>query len=198
MDSADHVLLLLWPHGDTRPHLDALPQPATIEVSVGPLTKGDLEDRPYPAYAAYNVDPRVDPAAPAEARFGDALALVDHQVSVDDAGGARTYTFRLWWRAEAEPPADYTAFVYLCNERCTADGLLVQDDAQPGTPFYPTSLWRPQDVVVDTRTLDLPPTAPPNPTVGVGLYAWPTLERLTITEPPGPWLDDVLLLPSDD
>ena len=208
LEEADHVLLLLWPYGDLEPQLAALPRPATIKVDVGPLTRGDLEDEPYPAYAAYEIGPGADPTADVagrfrdtrsrDTRFRDTLSLVDYSVDVTSGDLRRSYTVQLNWRAEMAPSADYTAFVYLCDERCTASTILAQDDAQPGTTFYPTSLWRPGVVVVDTRTLHLPATAPPTVTVGVGLYAWPNMERLAITEPPGPWLDDILLIPTAD
>jgi 4-amino-4-deoxy-L-arabinose transferase-like glycosyltransferase len=195
---ADRMLLLLWPYGSLRTDLSSLPHPATIEVDVGPLTRGDLEHDPYPAYAAYTVTPRPNPGAASIARFEVPITLADHHVDVTRGDGERTYAVRLSWRAEAEIAENHTAFVYLCDERCTAANLLAQSDAQPGTEFYPTSLWRPGDVVVDTRTLQVSASAPSAPTVGVGLYAWPSLERLTIVEPPGPWLDDVLLLPNRD
>lgn len=74
---------------------------------------------------------------------------------------------------------------------------MAQDDAQPGDGYYPTHLWHPGDVVVDAHTLELPAGELTAPKIAVGLYAWPTLERLPVTTPSGSTAD-MLILPVGD
>ena len=192
----DRSLIVLWPHGDLQATLEPLPHPATVEVRVGPLTRGDLEERPYPAYASYYVTPIAEQGSGSVARFGDAIELVDYRITPDEMG----WRARLLWRAASKPTEDYTAFVYLCNEICDAERILAQDDAQPGTLFYPTRAWYPGDVIVDDRSLELRADRPaaPSATLAVGLYSWPAMERLPVTEPAGTWSDGMLLLPLEE
>jgi hypothetical protein len=189
----EETLLLLWPYDDLRPYLAALPHPAQIEAHVGPLTRGDLEKKAYPAYASYRVEPLEGRQPAPLARFGASIELID--LAVEAKG--RVWDVRLLWRAQERPDEAYTVFVYACDDRCAGDQLMAQDDAQPGDGYYPTHLWHPGDVVVDVHTLELPPREAATPRVAVGLYTWPTLERLPVTTPAGS-AADMLILPIGD
>jgi len=191
LDLVDRSLVTLWPYGDLETTLAALPHPSTIEVTVGPLTKGDLEEDAYPAYASYYVEPIEQGNTQSLATFGSAIELLSYKIRPDE----RRWSVRLLWRARVRPADDYTAFVYLCDDACTTDRLLAQDDAQPGTAFYPTHMWHPGDVVVDDRYLELPTGEVATPTLALGLYGWPDMQRLPVTEPAGRWQDGMLLLP---
>ncbi len=189
----EEIMLLLWPYDDLRPYLEALPHPAQIEAHAGPLTRGDLEDKAYAAYASYRVEPLQEQQPAPLARFGASIELVD--LAIEAKG--RTWDVRLLWRAQERPDEAYTAFVYVCDDRCAGDRLMAQDDAQPGDGYYPTHLWHPGDVVVDAHTLELPAGELTAPKIAVGLYAWPTLERLPVTTPSGSTAD-MLILPVGD
>lgn len=194
LTSAGPSLLLLWPYGNLESHLAALPHPVRIEPQVGPPTRGDLEDRAYPAYASYLFEPLGgQPAAPL-ARFGESIELVDFTSHTE----GRTQEVRLTWRAAYRPSDDYTVFVSLCETTCTESDRVVQDDQQPGTQFYPTSLWFPGDTVVDIREIELPPGKSAPSKAAVGLYSWPALERLPVTGPSGTEQRDMFVLPTGD
>lgn len=188
---ADQTLLLLWPHGAFQPFLSTLPHPARIEAHAGPLTRGDLEESPYRAYAAYLIEPPREETIRPLARFGESIDLVDYSVEKNE----HAWTVRLEWRAEARLDNDYTAFIYLCEGSCAGGQLAAQHDGQPGDGYYPTSLWHPGDIVVDSHTLELPNASPTAPSIGVGFYTWPNLERLTVTSPSGIAPEDMLVLP---
>ena len=188
----DRTMLLLWPYDDLGNYLAALPSPVRIVPEAGPLTRGDLEEKSYPAYASYVVEPMRDAPSPALAHFGEAIALADF--AVDKEG--ETWDVRLMWRAQKQPEADYTAFVFLCNDRCAAGDVIAQDDAPPGGLYYPTRLWRPGDVVIDVHSLEPPHGEGIQSRIAVGLYEWPTMERLPVTKASAPSHDDMFFLPT--
>jgi hypothetical protein len=123
-------------------------------------------------------------ARPAVARFGspgsgsDVVALMDW--SVDRAGAHAGATLRgeLIWSAETTLRIDYTVFVHLVR-----DGkLIAQHDAPPRDGAYPTTAWRPGEVVPDAFSLSLPADLTPGPaTLEIGLYDLTTLRRLPLS-----------------
>ena len=186
------TLLFLWPYDDLKPYLAELPRPVRIAPRTGPLTRGDLEEKAYPAYASYHIQPMEEHTPTTLARFGDAIELTDVSVERSD----REWRVNLAWSAATAPDTDYTAVVYACDGRCSQ--ATAQDDAQPGGRYYPTHWWRPGDVVVDVRALKLPAEELRTPKLAVGLYAWPSLERLSVTSPSGPARADAFILPLVD
>lgn len=183
----DATLLLLWPYDGIEHYLDLLPRNARIEVHGGPLTRGDLEDAPYAAYVAYAADRRATRPAGYLARFGDQIALTDYAVEASD----QEWQVRLEWEALASPVEDYTVFVHLRD----GERLVAQDDGEPAGGHYPTRLWRSGDVVVDTHVLTPPEDWERKPWLVVGLYVWPTMERLEAVALSGEPLGDELVLP---
>jgi hypothetical protein len=194
LPSAEPILLLLWPYDDLRPYLAALPHPAQIEAHAGPLTRGDLEREAYPGYASYLVEPLTGQQPLPLFRFGESIQLTDLAIEREE----RTWHVRLHWSAQARLDEDYTVFVCVCHDQCAEDELIAQDDAQPGDGYYPTHVWRPGDVVVDVHTLDLPPSEPTASTIAVGLYTWPSLERLPVTTPSGTSVGDMVVVSVGD
>jgi len=108
------------------------------------------------------------PTQPAKQTFGDAIRLAGYDVApvALKPGGAAEIT--LQWQPIARLHADYTTFVHLVN----ADGdKIAQSDHRPGGAYYPTSLWKPGETLIDKHTLALPADLGPAPyTIVVGLY----------------------------
>ncbi len=113
------------------------------------------------------------PARPADARFGDAdpggaIRLLGFDIEPEMLAPGDTATIRLHWQPLHPLGQDYTTFVHLVN----AEGRVVgASDHRPGGVYYPTSLWKPGEVLVDAHSLALaldlgrPPYA-----LEVGLY----------------------------
>jgi len=81
-----------------------------------------------------------------EVRFGEAVALT-HASVVPEQEGARVV---LCWENLQPLLADYTVFVHLED----ASGALIgTGDGPPMQGAFPTSMWRPGDVVLDTHRL---------------------------------------------
>ncbi len=134
---------------------------AGMEVKFDLTPEGALVRVDGPAAAA-------PPAQPAGQTFGDAIRLVGYDVAPDmlKSGGAAAII--LQWQPITRLNADYTTFVHLIN----ANGdKIAQSDHQPGGAYYPTSLWKPGEMLVDRHTLALPADLGQAPyTILVGLY----------------------------
>jgi len=111
-------------------------------------------------------------ANPVGASFGGEIALLGTNSS------ANGRTLELVWQAETQPAADYTVFVHVLRPDGTCCAW--QADAMPRGGTYPTTRWRPGEVVTDSYTIALPDDLPAGEyVVEVGLYRAETGERLT-------------------
>jgi hypothetical protein len=83
----------------------------------------------------------------------------------------------LHWHVDAPLPGDLTTTVQLLD----ANGAkLAQDDRPPGGVYYPTSLWKPGDHLLDRHTLTLPASDAPL-TLLVGMYG--TADQQSLAPP---------------
>jgi 4-amino-4-deoxy-L-arabinose transferase-like glycosyltransferase len=83
----------------------------------------------------------------------------------------------LYWMADEEPPAIYSAFVHLVD----ASGAgWAQDDGPPMGEVYPTARWWPGELLRDRRTVSLPADLPAGLyRLDAGLYDPATMVHLT-------------------
>jgi hypothetical protein len=82
----------------------------------------------------------------------DRVRLVGLDVAPDEAKSGETVSVTLYWKAQAEPPADLRAVVQLW----TFGGRLVgQRDAMPAGDVYPPDLWRAGDLVRDVYRMQI-------------------------------------------
>lgn len=132
--------------------------------------------------SANGADPR-QPTEPQAANFAEAIELVGTTVPprLYDADGQWTgLPTQLHWRTLKPTDKPYTVFLQLLNE----DGVIMTSwDREPFHGLYPTSLWSPDELLMDRFTL--PPPTEPLP-VGryrliTGFYDFATWERLQLT-----------------
>ncbi|RLC78400.1 MAG: hypothetical protein DRJ03_25320 [Chloroflexi bacterium] len=96
--------------------------------------------------------------------------------------GENTITLTLTWQSLQPVSYDATTFVHLKD----ADGeLLAQADRHPLGGRFPTSYWLPGQVVTDTIRLPLTSAYDGPLTLNVGMYTWPSLERLPVVDATG-------------
>ena len=94
---------------------------------------------------------------------------------VEAERGENTITLTLTWQSLQSVSYDATIFLHLRG----ADGeLLAQVDHQPLDGRFPTSYWLSGQVVTDTIHLPLTSAYDGPLTLNVGMYTWPSLERL--------------------
>ena len=125
-------------------------------------------------------------ATPVGATFGGEIALAGYtlfpletEFSEKNSVSSGAATLELVWQAAAQPTADYTVFVHVLN----ADGTCCvwQADTMPRGGAYPTSRWRPGEVVVDAYEIVLPDdVAAGEYAIEVGWYAAETGKRLEV------------------
>jgi len=158
--------LLDSPTGDATPPCD-MPVICRTFVfdSVSFVPQDDL-----PAGATLDVD------------FGDQMRLRGWALEETTAHPGDTLTVTLAWESAVELSEQYVVFVHLLS----SDGAMVaQHDASPVRDLIPASVWTPGTVFRYPVALELPGGLP----VGhyrlvVGVYMWPSLERLDLADAP--------------
>ena len=188
IDVTQPATLFLWPYEDWSQALAARSAPTRIKVTAGPLAKGDLDPQPHVGYLAVQLEPIDGASAPPEAQFENGLSLLGHSVeALDDAH----WRLRTLWQIERPITADQTFFVHLRS----ATQMLDSKDGDSGAGFFPLRTWRPGDVVIDERIIDVPPQA--NPTqllIELGVYDRATTARVKVVNSTPPVIDQAILL----
>jgi hypothetical protein len=106
-----------------------------------------------------------EPAIAADLGYGP-LRLLGYDMQ---PAGTLTKTIALYWQVVDPLPGDYTTTVQLFD---AAGNKLAQDDRRAGGDYYPTTLWKPGESVLDRHTLALPAGAQPVRML-IGMYSGP-------------------------
>ena len=111
-------------------------------------------------------DPGLKAPAASLADFG-AIQLMGASTDLNTSS-ANNLRLHLLWRALADVPRNYQLSLRL---RDLAGTEWTASDSQIAYGFYPTSLWRPREIIPDFYTLPLPPGTPPGAyTLALALY----------------------------
>jgi hypothetical protein len=126
------------------------------------------------------------------ANFENKLLLVDyqiHNVQVRQGGDLRV---SLVWQALDEMDEDYTVFVHLLDDD---DRIVGQEDLQPVYGTYPTTKWKPGELINDPHTVWTELNAPVGLyRIEVGLYLLRNMERLQLIDASGRPIGDRLII----
>ncbi len=119
---------------------------------------------------------QLPPAAPV--RFADQLELVAYELPARLEPGQRQVSVTLYWRALGPLSRDYSIFIHLTTPDDRRLGML---DTYPDLGFFPTSRWRPGEVLAGHYSVPVDGAAAEGETmlVTVGAYqvdAGPRLE----------------------
>ncbi len=171
---------------------EAIPAPSAAAVQVAMLTSADVNGERLPVHNATGepldlvaIPIIVHPSAPrrppspthrVEYRFGEALNLngYDYEFKTGPQGEPGVLV-RLYWEARANLVEDYIVFVHL---RDTPTNAYAQSDTPPRNGWYPTSLWKAGEHVVDEHWLALPEGPAPPLDLYVGVVRTDRPERL--------------------
>jgi hypothetical protein len=140
---------------------------------------------------------RSQPASPRptqrlDATLGGAIKLLGYDVQ-GQARPGQTINLTLYWQALARPGAEYHTFAHLYD---SAGQVAAQSDGVTGND-RPTTWWFFGQVITETRSIAIPPTAPATlaQEVAIGLYRLDTNARLPIVDRSGKSLGDTIKLP---
>ena len=175
-----------WRPGETVRDRKTVPLPADLPSGLyrleagmyDPASPGHSTDRAILDFVRIGTEegPPAD-LTPAGAILGEQIQLLGYSL-VPAGDGA--WTLALAWTAQDQVEKDYDVFVHLVDG---TGEIQAQHDGPPGEGFYPTSFWRPGDVVLDQHELRLTADAPAGVyRLLVGLYMPETGERLTTPE----------------
>jgi hypothetical protein len=150
------------------------------------------ERRDFGELRAYRLDLPPSVLLPAASRLGSGIELLGYALLSDALRPGDALTVMLLWKCDAALSEDYHVFVHLDEE----GDLFGQHDGVPGIGERPTSQWMAGQRVFDTHTIQIDSQVPPGRySLLVGMYGWPSLERLPAFLPDGSrWPDDRILL----
>jgi hypothetical protein len=150
------------------------------------------ERRDFGELRAYHLTlpPSVSLADPVH--LGSEIQLRGYALSGNELRPGETLAVTLLWQCESPPSADYHVFVHLVDEE---GHVWAQHDGPPGMGDHPTSRWMSGQRVFDTHAVEIDQIPPGMYHLRVGMYGWPSLERLPVLRSDGSrWPDDRVLL----
>lgn len=170
--------------------VDALNDKATFDHAADIFPTGHegstiFHPNGWPLYQVYEVPAGSAAAPPAvivNATFGDELKLIGYSLTADST----TAQLTLYWQALRALDADDAIFIHLYPPAPNSDFLIppiAQSDGFPCSGRYATSRMEQGEIVVDTRTIPIPPDAPAGDlTLAAGVYEWTSTQRLAIVD----------------
>jgi hypothetical protein len=139
-----------------------------------------------------NASVQVTPALPAQ--FEEGIALEGVEITSTDVRHGQAIVLILYWRPAQSISRNYTVFAHLI----AADGQMVAGyDSQPQRGRAPTTTWRAKQLLVDSIVIPIDETVPRGKyTVRLGLYHFPTMQRLAVLDARGQPLTDAVAIAS--
>ena len=114
-------------------------------------------------------------------QLGSQIRLVGYELVTPEPDPEGNLRLLLYWQADATPEADYTVFVHIVDG---SGALVTQKDNMPREDTFPTTHWKPGELIDDLHLVPLPPDLPAGEyQVVIGLYDWQTGERLPVHSP---------------
>jgi hypothetical protein len=134
-----------------------------------------------------------NPATPFRVRVGSDVILMGYTVVTPRLRAGEMVDLVLWWRSLHDGLDERSVLVHLVD---AAGNKYAQGDGPPAEGALPTSRWRAGLTVVDARRLLIPADLPPGDYVLlVGMYRWPSLERLPVIQHDTLLPDGVIRIP---
>jgi hypothetical protein len=133
------------------------------------------------------------PAMPIDAVLGEQIRLLGatFDTPLDALQPGETLNVQLFWEAVNPIAESYTLFLHVKD----AEGNLVaQQDVLPFDGQYPTWAWRVGETVITPHRLTVPNGSISPYTLSVGMYRYPSLERLAVVWDGEPVPDHVVII----
>jgi hypothetical protein len=135
---------------------------------------------------------QVTPALPVQ--FEEGVSLEGVEIASASVKRGQAIVLIPYWRPAQNISRNYTVFAHLV----AADGQMVTGyDSQPQRGRAPTTTWRAQQLLVDGIVIPIDETIPRgNYTVRLGLYHFPTMQRLAVLDARGQPVTDAVAIAS--
>lgn len=175
------------------PHLLWLVMTECMETATTPLALcGWLAPSPGRCLLA-EVEVSGVPLPEGATNFGDQIALLDVEVAGTALQPGGLLPVTLTWQGLVPLGEDYTVFVQVVDEQ---DRIAGQVDSWPLQGTYPTSQWRPGEVIRDPYQIRLEPELPAgNYRLLLGWYLLASGQRLPVLDQGGSVVEDKVILP---
>jgi hypothetical protein len=173
---AQHPRIFAVYYGTDERDPDNLVQ-GTMDAQAYEISDEWIDDMRLVRYAA---PVTFDDFTQADVTFGDHITLQRYALSETTVQPGDAIQLQLEWVTEAPLDARYKVFVQLLHPDGT---LATQRDSEPGAGAQLTTLWQPDDTIIDRHALAIPDELPPGDgyTLIIGLYdANPPNNRLPI------------------
>jgi 4-amino-4-deoxy-L-arabinose transferase-like glycosyltransferase len=131
---------------------------------------------------------------PLLATLGDRVRFLGYDLDAESVHPGGEVSLTLYWQALRPMELSYSVFTHLLGP---SNQIVGQKDGVPQDGAYPTTLWRPGEVVVDRYSFVVNPDVPPGSyPPEIGMYRPETGVRLPVLDANGqPMPDDRILLP---
>ncbi len=132
------------------------------------------------------------PSHPLVAQLGSEIKLLGYDVE-GQAQAGQTVSLTLYWQALVRPTVEYHTFAHIYD---STGQVAAQSDGVTGDE-HPTTWWFKGQVITETRTIAIPPTAPAGlaQAITIGLYRLDSNARLPVIDRSGKSLGDTIALP---
>lgn len=109
--------------------------------------------------------------------YGGAMRLLGYELLERKVRRGEYLSLRLCWQSLAEMEKNYSIYIHLFGRD---DEPIGSEDTYPGLGAYPTSLWRPGEIICDTYKVLVDPQAkaPTLCRIDVGIYDLMTMKPL--------------------
>jgi len=153
-----------------------------------PLSGGQVILSPRPVVRWQGQFDLPTPLHQQEATLGTCARFLGYDLGDEPVRPGETISLTLYWQCLNEMHTSYTVFTHLLGEQ---GDLVAQRDQVPGDGAFPTTGWRPGEVIADQYVLDVPLDAPSgNYTFSIGMYDLATGMRLAAVDVDGTPLVD--------
>lgn len=135
----------------------------------------------------------IRPRVALDLRVADNARLAGYTLLTPQVRPGEPIDFVVWWQAIRPGDDERSVLVHLVD---AAGNKLAQGDGPPADGIVPTGQWGAGQTIIDARRLSVPPDLPPGQyTLLIGMYRWPSLERVTLSENGARLAEDALRIP---
>jgi hypothetical protein len=108
--------------------------------------------------------------------LSDALRVIGYNQTPGRISPGDQVEIILFFKCVQSMGEEYSSYVHLVDP---SGKPIAKHDHRPGGVYYPTTLWKPGEVLLDRHILSIPlGIAPGSYSIRIGLYAWPSMEQL--------------------